>query len=278
MAVAFLLGSALATIAVTLGCGLNPLCTFYASLFHLCGSVLPLFYRDPRRAVLACFFINVYVVLLLGDFVEAIAKNIVRLSALYCVVMLWLIRHVDSPLKALSLYRAVSICGGPMPYTGVGALFSLASILLYGVVPHLGEACVPLSVLSAFCCSAGWLPWWTVRCLCLLEMLMATFGRDSSIQKRPAARVPSSFGGLWERMRMRGASPMHRPGQLPRVDVAGLEAHRDYLLLKKRDEPSLGRNQLCVLLAADRKVYCGVKTMEKWLRREKASPSGGPAT
>ena len=27
-----------------------------------------------------------------------------------------------------------------------------------GAVPHMGEACVPLSVLSAYCCGSGWLP------------------------------------------------------------------------------------------------------------------------
>ena len=25
-----------------------------------------------------------------------------------------------------------------------------------GAVPHMGEACVPLSVLSAYCCGSGW--------------------------------------------------------------------------------------------------------------------------
>ena len=32
-----------------------------------------------------------------------------------------------------------------------------------GAVPHLGEACVPLSVLSAYGCGSGWLPCWSVR-------------------------------------------------------------------------------------------------------------------
>ena len=35
-----------------------------------------------------------------------------------------------------------------------------------GAVPHLGEACVPLSVLSAYCCGSGWLPCWSIRCVC----------------------------------------------------------------------------------------------------------------
>ena len=177
--------------------------------------------------------------------------------------MLWLLRYINSPLNALTLYRAVTMCGGPMPYTGGGALLSLASILLYGAEPHSGDACMPLSVLSAFCCSAGRLPFWAIRCVCLLEMFMPTFGRESPSLRRPAARVPASYGGLWERMHARGASATHRPGQLPQVDVAGLDAHRDYLLIKLRDAPSLGRCQLCVLLASDPKVYCSVKTMQK---------------
>jgi hypothetical protein len=32
-------------------------------------------------------------------------------------------------------------------------------------IPHLSEACVPLSVLAAYCCGSGWLPWWSVRCV-----------------------------------------------------------------------------------------------------------------
>ena len=67
-------------------------------------------------------------------------------------------------------------------------------------------------------------------------------------------------------------------GKMPQVDVAGLDAHRDYLLIKKRDDPSLGRNQLCVLLATDRKVYCSLNNMRKWLRRQQSSPSSGPST
>ena len=82
-AVAFLLGLALVAIVAVVWCGLNPLFTFYESLLHLCGSMLPLFYRDPKRAVLACFFVNFYVLVLLGELVLAASKNMVRLSALY---------------------------------------------------------------------------------------------------------------------------------------------------------------------------------------------------
>ena len=51
--VTLLLGCALLATAVALGCGLPPLYIFYEPLFHLCGSVLPLCYRDPRRGYFA---------------------------------------------------------------------------------------------------------------------------------------------------------------------------------------------------------------------------------
>ena len=100
-------------------------------------------------------------------------------------------------------------------------------------------------------------------------MLAPTFGREGTILKRPGAHIPVSFGGLWERMRARGSVSMHRPAALPQVDVNGLDTYKDYLLSKMRGDPSIGRCQLCVFLASERKVHCGVKTMQKWLARQR---------
>ena len=85
------------------------------------------------------------------------------------------------------------------------------------------------------------------------------------------AALPASFDGLWSRMRKRPAGSM-LPKRLPSVDVGGLAAHADYLNERRREDPTLGRNQLCVLLAQARRVYCSVKTMQKWLSRH-AAPS-----
>ena len=109
VAVGLLLGAALVAIAVALGCGWIPLWNFYDSLFHLCGSVLPLFYRDPRRAALCCVFLNYYCLLLLWACVKDVSRNLVKLSALFCLFSLCLIRRINSPLKAVTLYRVVSM-------------------------------------------------------------------------------------------------------------------------------------------------------------------------
>ena len=52
-------------------------------------------------------------------------------------------------------------------------------------------------------------------------------------------------------------------GRLPSTDVDGLNAHADYIDDRRRADSTLGRSQLCVLLAEERRVYCSVKTVRK---------------
>jgi hypothetical protein len=70
----------------------------------------------------------------------------------YCLAMDCVMRHADSNERyEVHLDRSL-VCS----VTG----FWRDAL---GAVPHLGEACVPLSVLSAYGCGSGWLPCWSVR-------------------------------------------------------------------------------------------------------------------
>ena len=60
------------------------------------------------------------------------------------------------------------------------------------------------------------------------------------------ATLPSSFGGLWSRMRKRPAGSM-LPKRLPSVDVGGLAAHADYLNERRRSMRVHGTLACCVI-------------------------------
>ena len=147
----------------------------HAGLTHIFRWVLPYFLSCPHRAFL--YYTPIVLV--------CVGSSISRVFAFFLcwarAAFLHVLAFVNTPLKLLVIVRLVHVADAISVIT---APIILCSGLLFS------DWCLLVSLAATFSLSAGYLPWWAVRSVCLCELLVPTFGHPGYATEAPLLDLP----------------------------------------------------------------------------------------